>query len=84
MKKAERKKQLRERIIVGAIIIVMNLVWIFLLGTEAYANYTEGNYIEYWPKFRIHEKPVVYEPEPLEVSLGEFKLTAYCPMQRML
>lgn len=78
MKKAERKKQLHERVITG-IAIAGNLVWIFLLCNVVYANYTEGNYIDYWPQLRIHNKPVVYEPEPVEVSLGEFKLTAYCP-----
>jgi len=77
MKKAERKKQLREHIIMG-IAIALNLVWIVLLGTEVYANYEAGNYIKYWPKPRIYEKPVVYE-ESLEISLGEFKITAYCP-----
>lgn len=83
MKKAERKKQLRERIVVGAV-IAMNLVWIFLLGTKVYANYTEGNYIEYWPKPRIYEKTVVYVPDTdyeVVIPMGTFKLTAYCPCE---
>lgn len=79
MKKAERKKQLRERIIVGVVMFAMNLTWLILLGTEVYANYTAGKYIDYWPKPRIYEKTVVYEPEVVEVSLGEFRITAYCP-----
>lgn len=80
MKKAERQKQLRSRMLAG-VVIAMNLVWILLLGTEVYANYTAGKYIDYWPKPRIYEKPVVYEPEPVGISLGEFKLTAYCPCE---
>lgn len=82
MKKAERKKQLRERIAVGVVIAAMNFVWIFLLGTEVYANYTAGNYIEYWPKPRIYEKTVVYVPDTdyeVVIPMGTFKLTAYCP-----
>jgi len=80
MNEAERQKQLRSRMLAG-VVIAMNLVWVLLLGTEVYANYTDGKYIDYWPKPRIYEKPVVYEPEPVEVYLGEFKLTAYCPCE---
>ena len=77
-KKEERKKQLRNRYIVAAVMIAMNLAWLIPLSTEVYANYTAGNYIDYWKKPRIYEKPVVYEVENLEVSLGEFRITAYC------
>ena len=78
MKRAERKKQLRDRIIVAVVMIAMNMAWLIPLGTEVYANYTAGNYIDYWPQLRIHNKPVVYEAEPVQVSLKEVKLTAYC------
>lgn len=82
MKKAERKKQLRERIAAVTVIVGMNLVWILLFASEYYANYiANDDYIEYWPTMQIHEKTVVVVPESeydILIPMGEFKVTAYC------
>lgn len=76
------------RIVLPIIVFVVCFIMVFVIGYKSWAK-EDNNVIEATAPIEplelteIIEEPVVEEPvEPELISLGEFKLTAYCACQK--
>lgn len=74
MKKMKKFNKLQKTIYILTIIVVLEFIGLCRLHHNVKSHECEVPVVE-----PVVEQPVIEEPKPVFQSLGEFKLTAYCP-----